>query len=679
MKLLNFTIIKLTLFLVLGIVIGYNFQISLQQSLFISVILLIAFGISLFLTKKLHKPHVAIGILIYATTISIGVFTVNINDKVSSKDHFTNHESLNIDSTYAIKIRIREILKPSAYQNKYVIDILEINNERVSGKSLLNVEKDSAISSLKVDAILNTTSNFVDLIPNLNPHQFNYKNYLHRKSIHHQLYLSNSELLILQNKKHTLFGYASLLRERINTNLKLYHFKDDELAIINALILGQRQDISKEIYSSYAQAGAIHILAISGLHIGIILILLNRFFKPIEYLKNGKIIKIFLIVFLLWSFAIVAGLSASVVRAVTMFTVIAIAMNLKRPTNIYNTLAISIFVLLLVKPSFLFDVGFQLSYLAVLGIVVIQPMIYKIWRPKQKVINFFWNIFTVTIAAQIGIVPVSLYYFHQFPGLFFISNLVIIPALGFILGFGIIIILLSLLSTMPLFVANLYGDIISLMNMFISWISNQEEFLFKNITFGIAYVIISYLLIMVLVIVLKKRNYTHLAIALTIIICCQGFLIFDKSQSSSNSFTVFHRTRFSIIGIQNNRHLVLHHNMNDSILKNDNVITNFRVGEGIKDIKTDSIQSIYKHNNKTILVVDSLGIYNVTTFKPNIILLRNSPKINLIRLIDSLQPELIISDGSNYKSYEERWMLTCEAQKIPFHQTSKKGAHVYYY
>jgi competence protein ComEC len=93
----------------------------------------------------------------------------------------------------------------------------------------------------------------------------------------------------------------------------------------------------------------------------------------------------------------------------------------------------------------------------------------------------------------------------------------------------------------------------------------------------------------------------------------------------------------------------------------------------------DTIASIFKLNNRKLLVIDSLGIYNVKSFKPDVILLRNSPKLNLIRVIDSLQPQLIISDGSNYKSYQERWRVTCEHKKIPFHQTSKKGAFVYSY
>jgi len=264
-------------------------------------------------------------------------------------------------------------------------------------------------------------------------------------------------------------------------------------------LLGQRQDISKEIYNSYTKAGAIHILAVSGLHVGIILLLLNFVFKPIEYVKHGKVYKTIILVLILWSFAVIAGLSASVVRAVSMFTIVAIAMNLNRPTNVYNTLAISMFFLLLFKPTFLFDVGFQLSYLAVFAIVIIQPMLYNLWRPKYFLFKFLWGIFTVTIAAQFGIIPVSLFYFHQFPGLFFISNLVIIPFLGTILGFGIIIIGLSLLNILPEFLAAIYGNIIGLMNTFVGWVSNQESFLFKNISFNIEQVFISYLLLILII------------------------------------------------------------------------------------------------------------------------------------------------------------------------------------
>ena len=679
MKLLNFIIIKLTFYLIIGIIIGSNFDIELLYSILICIILLSSLGIGIILPKRKYRQYTWSGFLIFATTISIGVLTVNINDQLNFKNHYSKQEIISIDTTYTINFRIREVLKSGNYHDKYVVDLLKINNTNVSGKLLLNVRKDSTIANLKVDEILITISNFKALYLPFNPHQFNYKNYLEKKHIYHQLTITNIELLKIQTKKHTLFGYASKLRERINTNLKQYNFKDDELAIINALLLGQRQDISKDIYDSYTQAGVIHILAVSGLHVGIILLLLNFLLKPLERFKYGKTIKILVIVLLLWSFAIVAGLSASVTRAVTMFSIVAIGMNLKRPTNIFNTLAISMFFILLFKPNFLFDVGFQLSYLAVFAIVTIQPILYKIWSPKLKAIDYLWQIFTVTLAAQFGVIPVSLYYFHQFPGLFFASNLVIIPLLGFILGFGILVIILALLNILPSLLANLYGSIISLMNDFVGWISHQEQFLFKNISFGIMEVIVSYIVIISTINLYKRKNYRSVIIFLISIMFIQIAFIYNKHQTATNEFLVFHKSRFSIIGIKQNNKLLVHHNLEEDLQENNSIITNFEVGERIVETSTDSLQSIYIINNKNLLVVDSFGIYNVRSFKVDIILLRNSPKINLKRLIDSLKPELIISDGSNYKTYQERWSKTCDAQKIPFHQTGKKGAYIYRY
>ena len=679
MKLLNFTIIKLTFCLILGIIIGYSFFIQLHLSLIISTTLIAILGVSIFLLKNHYSKHIWIGLLIFITTTSIGVLTVNINNQLNFKNHYSKQKIIAFDTLYTIQFRIREVLKPSLFHNKYIVDVLKINDESVTGKSLLNVEKDSTTSNLNVDDILITRSNFKDINTPLNPHQFNYQNYLQKQHVYYQLYNANTEVLKISTNKHTLFGYASKLRERINKNLKQFHFKADELAIINALLLGQRQDISKDIYDSYSQAGVIHILAVSGLHVGIILLLLNFIFKPIEYVKYGKYIKILIIVFLLWSFAIVAGLSASVTRAVTMFSIVAIGLNLKRPTNIYNTLAISIFILLLFKPLFLLDVGFQLSYFAVFAIVTIQPLIYKLWNPKLKIIDYLWKIFTVTLAAQFGVIPISLYYFHQFPGLFFISNVVIIPFLGFILGFGIFIIILALLNILPSILANIYGNIIGFMNDFVVWVSRQEQFLFKNISFGILEVIVSYLFIVSAINLYKKRNYKSIMFFLISIICIQSIFIYNKHQVATSEFIVFHKSRFSIIGMKENNQLLLYSNLNKASIENNSTITNFQVGEHIDETILDSLKSIYKLNNKNLLVIDSLGIYNIKSFKPNIVLLRNSPKINLKRLIDSLHPELIISDGSNYKTYQKRWSLTCETKKIPFHQTNKKGAFVLSY
>jgi competence protein ComEC len=514
MRLLNFTIIKLTLCLIAGIIIGYTFNLSLSLTLYLSSFFLITLFISFLIAKKQFIKTIWFGILAFLLMLCIGVLTVNFHNQKNFSNHYTHQLSKHNDSLKTITFRIREVLKPGNYYDKYVIDILNIDGSKTTGKSLLNIEKDDSEIPLKVDAIYVSRTAFKNLTHPLNPNQFDYKNYLKRKYIYHQLFILNHSLLTVSSNTHTLFGIANSIRDYINSKLKPYNFESDKLAIINALLLGQRQDISEEVYSSYTNAGAIHILAVSGLHVGIILLILSFTLKPLERFKQGKLLKTILLVLILWSFALVTGLSASVTRAVTMFSIVTIALNLKRPTNIYNTLAISIFVILLFKPMFLFDVGFQLSYLAVFAIVAIDPYVYNLWRPKNWFLDKYWHTLTITVSAQFGIIPISLFYFHQFPGLFFISNLLIIPLLGIILGFGILVILLATLNILPPFVASAFGYIIGLMNSFVGWVSKQEAFLFRDIPFNMFYVLASYLLIIFGLSFIIKRNNMYLKLVL---------------------------------------------------------------------------------------------------------------------------------------------------------------------
>lgn len=609
----------------------------------------------------------------------MGILVTNLHNEKNNPKHYTNLVSKETDSLKNITFKIRELLKSSQYHDKYIADILKVDDKETTGKTLVNIQKEGAKKPLDVDAVFISRSEFEEISKPLNPHQFNYKSYLEKKYIYHQLVTTEASLFKVTSSAQTIFGITNSIRNHINKKLKNYNFKPDELAIINALLLGQRQDVSEQVYTSYTNAGAIHILAISGLHIGIILLILEFIFKPVTRLKHGKIINAMLLISILWSFAIIAGLSASVTRAVTMFSVVAIAKNLNRPTNIYNTLAISALIILLFKPMFLFDVGFQLSYLAVFSIVSIDPLLYKLWKPKYKLADIYWHTFTVTIAAQLGIIPLSLYYFHQFPTLFFVSNLVIIPLLGVILGLGIGIMLLAVLNILPQFLASIYGAIISSMTEFVGWISKQEAFIFKDIPFSLSYVFVFYLLLIAVVHFYIKRNYASLKWTLISIILVQCAFIYTSKRSETNQFIVFHKSRYSLLANTLNNRLMVSSDL-DSIAKlKNNIITDYAIGNHIKNLDEDPLQSVYILKNKKLLVVDSLGIYNIKSFQPDYVLLRQSPKINLNRLIDSLLPKHIIADGSNYKSYLKFWENTCNKRNIPFHQTAKNGAFVIHY
>jgi len=674
MRLLDFPIIKFTLFFIVGIVIASFFHIPLRIILYACIGLTLLLLITFLIGKHQMSKTIWFGIITCLTMICIGTLTVNIHNQRAHQSHYSKNIPVENDSSRMIQFRVREVLKSTAFHDKYVVDILKMDNKKVTGKLLLNIQKDSLSQPLEVDDVLLTKSILSEINKPLNPYQFDYNKYLKRQYIDHQLSLTPYELLKISSEAHTLYGYAASIRSSIDEKLKQYNFEKDELAIIDALLLGQRKDISQDTYNNYVNAGAIHILAVSGLHIGIIFLLLNWILRPIEWLKHGNYIKIVVIALLLWCFAIIAGLSPSVTRAVSMFTIVAIGMNLRRPSNIYNTLAISMFVILLFIPRFLFEVGFQMSYLAVISIVSIQPLFKKLWSPRNIILNYFWGIFTVTLAAQIGVTPISLFYFHQFPGLFFISNLVVIPLLTLNLFFGVLTILLALLNLLPQWLAHSFGLCISIMNDFVSWVSHQEAFIFRNISFGILFLVVTYLSVISLCIYFKKPNYSRFVLVFISILIVQCAFIFERYKNNTDEFIIFQKSRNTLIGIKNGDKLRIASTLDSLRASQDNVIKNYIVGSSISDIDTIELTSVYEFNQEKLLIVDTLGVYNAKTFKPEYILLRNSPKINLNRLIDSLEPKHIIADGSNYKSYVSRWKATCAAKKIPFHSTYEKGA-----
>lgn len=668
MKLLNFTIIKLTTCLVLGILVGYFTVIPLTIIFYTTGFLVSLLTLYYFIAKQKKTKTIWFGLVSYFTMICIGILVTNFHNERLDDKNYTN---INWDDKQ-ITFRVRTTLKPGLYNNKYIIDVLKIEDASVSGKALLNVSKDSLNTILKVDDIYITSEAFKPIVSTINPYQFNYRSYLEKQYVFKQLYVKPERLFRVSDNKHTVFGYADWVRETINNKLKTNGFEADVLAIINALILGQRQDLSKAIYDSYTDAGAVHILAVSGLHVALILLLLNFALKPLKRFKYGRQATIILLVILMWSFAIIAGLSASVTRAVTMFSIIAVGMHLKRPTNIYNTLAISIFVLLLFKPLFLFDVGFQLSYLAVIAIVAIQPKLVKLWQPKNFFLSKIWDYFTVGIAAQFGVVPISLYYFHQFPGLFFVANVIIIPFLGFILGIGIFVIILALCNALPKFLADAFGFIISSMNDLMKWLSLQESFLFKDISFNGWQVITAYLFAIAIVQFAIKKNYKWLRTTLVCVLLFQAVNLYTKYNNSTSTLTLFHKSRHTVIGQKTQQKLDVFTDL-DSLNQFSN-LKNFTIGNTIVEINKHKTPSVLHTKNNRILIIDSLGVYNTIKLKPNYVLLTQSPKINLARLIDSLNPKQIIADGSNYKSYVTRWKATCLKQKIPFHYTGEKGA-----
>lgn len=603
----------------------------------------------------------------------VGVTSVFIHNHQNFENYYTHHLTNDVTAI----LQIEKVLKPGNYYDKFEAKVYQIDNTKTIGRVLLNIKKDSIKNTLDVDDFIVLKPEFKALIPPLNPHQFDYKAYLEKKAIYQQIFVSSDSYQVVKNDAFNVYGLSAKLRYKIQTVLKSYNFSKDEFGVINALLLGQRQDISKELIDDYSKAGAIHILAVSGLHVGIILLILSWLLTPLEFLKNGKVLKTVLIILLLWCFAFIAGLSASVVRAVTMFSFVAFGMFFSRKNVVEFSLISSMLFLLIVKPMFLFDVGFQLSYLAVFGIVWVQPKLYQLWQPKHKIVNFFWRLFTVSIAAQVGILPLSIYYFNQFPGLFLLSNLIIIPFLGAILIGGILCIALALLHILPQFLADIYGAIIATMNTFVQWISHQEAFLFQGLSLPFLMMLALYILIFSFIVAAFKVTPKKILLFLIAVVVIQSVFLFEQyQQQNTKEFIVFHKSRHSVIGNRVGAKVFI---KQDSLTNSLKLLDVYKIGAQIDFNYTKKQPNVLMLQNQQILVVDSLGIYQLNELKHPIVVIQYSPKLNMERLIKTINPKQIVVDGSNYKSYVNSWKSACNKMNVPFHYTGENGAFIYSY
>ncbi len=675
MKLLKFIPLQLTLVLILGILSGYFLPINFFVLSGALIFLFLLLASTYFYEKSRLEPSIYYPIITLLLFYVIGVGSITFTNHLNKKHHYTSINSIGqVPQTMLLRVDLQ--LRSSLYHHKFEAQLLQVNGRKTQGKILLNLIKDSIDPIVSVGIKILVRGPLDEINTPKNPYQFNYKKYLEKQYIYNQVTVSNQDYLIIDSQPSTLNSLVDRFRKRVNHSLKDSGFQNDELSIINALLLGQRQEVSRELIEDYTKAGAIHILAISGLHVGIILWLLTLVLKPLDYLKNGKTLKLIIAIVSLWTFAFIAGLSPSVVRAVTMFTAVAVSLFGKRKSNIFNNLIISMFFLLLIHPIYLFDVGFQLSYLAVFFIVWLQPIIYRLWIPKFKVINYFWELFTVSIAAQLGVLPLSLYYFHQFPSLFFVTNLVVIPILGSILGLGLLVIFFSLLNLLPEFLTTGFQKIIALMNQFIGWIAEQEAFLFQTISFSMVAMVSTYLLIIFCFRWMEQKSYSRFRNALIAFLLLQSVFIYEKwVATSENEFIIFNRSRVTIVGKRTGNRLLLNHS-SGSFDTSENLVKSYMIGANVKSVRfIDSINKnmFFKRN---ILLIDSLGSYDISSFRPDYIVLTYSPKINLDRLIQVLHPKEIIADNSNYNSYVKRWQQTCVRHKINFHYTNEKGAFI---
>ncbi|MDR7369432.1 ComEC/Rec2 family competence protein [Flavobacterium aquidurense] len=669
MKVLDFPLAKITIWFIIGITISYFWQPAIMSAMTLLIASISLFCILYFLPKKNKNLNALFGLSTCFISLCTGLTALLINTDSFQKTNYIHYNEA-FEKPHYINLILREKLKSNDYNDRYIAIIKHIDNKAYSGRIIVNFSKDSIKNQLIIGNLIRLKTILQHNSPLKNPNQFDYNKYLSNKQIYGQIYVSKDEISINRKIKKDIWFYTSRLNARIVRNLEKAKFHKAEMNVALALILGQQQEISSDIIQDYQYSGATHVLSVSGLHVGFIMLFILFILKPIPNTQKGSLIKLIAILISLFLFAIISGLSPPVLRSVVMFSFLALGNHLHRNSNTYHTLLVSILLILLFEPYYLFDVGFQLSYIALFSILWLQPLLKQIWAPENKILNYIWEALTVSFAAQIGTFPLCLYYFHQFPGLFFITNILIIPVLSFIMVVGIIVMIISVFTNCPLFLIQIFEKSIYILNQIIHYIAAFKVFVITDISFNLYFLFSFYFLVITATIYLKKPSYNKLiAVFISVILVQISFIFTKKETQSQQEFIVYNAKKKTIITEKKGKDVALF--TNDNIAKNSSLnsylVGNFGILKSVSKTK-----NVMFFNDKKILLIDSTCIYK-NTIEPDILILIQSPKINLDRVLKNLHPKIIIADASNAYLIQKRWKASCLKKNIPFHSTSEKG------
>jgi competence protein ComEC len=673
MRILQFPLVRITLWFVLGILFAFYVNLVPRTAFMMLFGSACLFAIAYFFTTKELVQKIYFGITTFLLSFCIGTITQVAHNEYYQENNYI-HKISNTNSEYEIEVVLREKIKGSKWNDRFIALVKKIDGKQSNGRILLTIPKSLSNTKLLIGSNLQIKGSVIKHKTVTNPNQFDYGRYLSNKSIFAQIYANPDEIKISPSVDRNIWHYADVLRTKIIRNLEINHFNKEELHVIAALILGQQQDIEPEILHDYQFAGAIHILSVSGLHVGFILLFITFILKPLPKNKIGNTLRLVSIILALWSFALIAGLSPSVVRSVTMFSFVALGLYLKRNTSIFHTLLVSILFILLFQPSFLFDIGFQLSYIALFFILWLQPLLSKLWQPKNKILIYFWDILTVSFAAQIGAFPLSIYYFHQFPGLFFITNLIVIPFLSVIMALGVFVMLLAAFNYVPQLPAQLLEWSIYVLNQIIGKIASFEQFIIKDIACNESLLLSLYLFIIALILLSKKAAFRTLTFTLIALVLFQ-VAYFSSNWTSQNQkeWIVFNNRKKPLIIERVGQHTTVF--AEDSIQKEiskNTMLQSYLAGNFSTVSRFEKPRNLHYFKNKKILIIDQFAL-TIKNVNPDILVLTQSPKLNLERLLQNYKPEMIIADASNYKTYTKAWKATCMKMKIPFHAVAEKG------
>jgi competence protein ComEC len=558
---------------------------------------------------------------------------------------------------------------------------------RQTGKVLLYFSKQDFEKPFRYGDELVVKGSPQELQPPANPGEFDYKKFLTYRKIYHQHFLRKESVHYLANNPPwKIINYSIQARVWAEAVLTEHIQNQRERAVAFALILGVKDGLDNDLVHAYASSGAMHVLAVSGLHVGIIYLIMMTLFKPLKSMKHSKWVLALASFIILWSYAFITGLSPSVLRAVTMFSFLSFARPLNYHTNIFNTLAISAFCLLMWEPYMLMSVGFQLSFMAVIGIVYIQPKLYQLWEPDNLVIDKIWQITCVSLAAQLATFALGLLYFHQFPAYFLVSNLFVIPGALISLCLGIGLLATSWMPPLATLLGLILEGTLGIMNYLVFWVEQLPYSLVDNIYIT---TLQSWLLLGMVISIVLLAEYRKFSFVVSLFLCgslyggIQGQHHFQNTVNPK--FVVYQVNGHSVMEwIESGRAYMF----TDTMLLADRERIRFhirpnRLMSGVYDIRTNNHSLFTDREGLRLFAWHNMTVLQLTgnTFKlpdqleVDYLVISNNAVKYMDRLL-SVKFKLLIVDSSNSWYTATRILQEAAGAGVDVHSVLHDGAFI---
>ncbi len=470
--------------------------------------------------------------------ISVGFLRTHYFDSQLRSNYYKNFDSADV-----MQICVDDAVTESDKFYKAYVNVERVRNQQwhsSSGRLLVFFNKAYVNAKPKIGNRYLVKGLTQPIPPPSNPATFNYKQYLFYHNIHEQFFVKPNQIIALNQDKKSIYAHAQGLRDQCVRQLSLYIKDKDALGVSSALLLGYKEDLNPETMQSFSKTGTLHVLAVSGLHAGIVFMILNVLTSFLLRLKRGKQIQSLLVLLGIWYYAYVTGLSPSVCRASLMFSLMAVAKLSNRKTSSFNVVFMSAFILMLLNPYIIVDVGFQLSYTAVLGILYLQPKLQKLYLPKFKVDEYIWGLLTVSFAAQIFTFPLSIYYFHQFPLYFLLSNLLVIPLILLVLILLIALLIVSFYSPLAEIVAIIIEFILKINRTVLTSIENLPYNSISGIYLSKLEMITLYAMVFISLAFFTYRRKWQMFLLLFVVVFFQTNTLFTKLRISEQKILTIH-------------------------------------------------------------------------------------------------------------------------------------------